>query len=70
MFGGHRPGSPGFGYAMLLFTANPGVDDWHRGVTAFNAKVAPLYIDPLTSPSQFPATYFLGVVRAAIRETA
>src|SRR5262249_28744856 len=37
-------GRLGSGFAWLLFTANPGVEDWMRGVAAFNRRSAPLHV--------------------------
>lgn len=47
-------------YLLILATANPGDEEWLAGVSRFNTKFSPLSLNPLTKPSQFPATYFLG----------
>jgi hypothetical protein len=55
----------GLGYVLVLMTANPGNDEWRRGIEKFNRKFGPLRITSASSPSDFPAAYFLGVLRVA-----
>ena len=49
-------------YILVLATKNPGRYDWSRGVDKFNEKFSPLRIQSHTDPSDFPATYFLGLL--------
>lgn len=49
-------------YILVLATKNPGHDDWSRGVDKFNEKFSPLAIQSHTDPSDFPTTYFLGLL--------
>lgn len=50
-------------YLLILCTANPGTEDWVRGVTKFNDKFTNSRIKPLTDPAEFPPYYFLGVLQ-------
>lgn len=50
-------------YMLILATANPGVEDWTRGVSKFNEKFAPLHVSPMTNPPDYPEWYFLGLLR-------
>ena len=49
-------------YILVLATRNPGRDDWSRGVDKFNEKFSPFHIQSHTDPSDFPTTYFLGLL--------
>jgi len=49
-------------YILVLATKNPGRDDWLRGVNKFNEKFSPFHIQSHTDPSNFSATYFLGLL--------
>jgi len=49
-------------YILVLATKNPGRDDWSSGVAKFNEKFAPFHIKSHTDPSDFPGTYFLGLL--------
>lgn len=49
-------------YLFVLATANPGVPDWSSGVEKFNSKFSPLRLESLTSPTEFPDSYFLGLL--------
>ena len=49
-------------YLLILATANPGVDDWSNGVAKFNDKFRPLRLKSLTKPTEFPQSYFLGLL--------
>ena len=49
-------------YILVLATKNPGRDDWSRGVDKFNEKFSPFHIQSHTDPSNFQATYFLGLL--------
>ncbi len=57
--------SHGHGWLLLLLTANPGEDAWLRGLARFHEKFAPRVLTSRTSPSQFPSTYFLGLLEVA-----
>jgi hypothetical protein len=52
-------------YILVLATKNPGRDDWLRGVNKFNEKFSPFHIQSHKDPSNFPATYFLGLLEVA-----
>lgn len=47
---------------LVLATKNPGRYDWSTGVATFNEKFSPLHIHTHTDPSDFPSTYFLGLL--------
>ena len=52
-------------YVLALATKNPECDaegDWIQGVNKFNQKFTPLRIKSLTSPTDFPQSYFLGLL--------
>jgi hypothetical protein len=49
-------------WLLLLLSANPGEQKWEAGVAGFNAKFAPRRLISRTSPSQFPPSYFLGLL--------
>ncbi len=57
----------GFGYCLILMTANPGLADWEAGIKKFNEKFAPLNVSSLTSPSDFPGAYHLGLLKVGSR---
>jgi len=46
---------------LILATANPRSSDWHSGVAAFNQKFEHEIVS-LTEPSEFPDTFFLGLL--------
>lgn len=50
-------------YLLILCTANPGTEEWLRGVTKFNDKFTNSRIESLTNPAEFPRSYFLGLLR-------
>jgi hypothetical protein len=49
-------------YLFILATANPGTDDWNKGIEIFNTKFTGK-IDPLTTPKDFPDEYFIGLLK-------
>jgi hypothetical protein len=49
-------------WLLILMSANPGVDGWKRGIEGFNEKFHPFRIQSYTDPSQFPPSYFLGLL--------
>jgi hypothetical protein len=49
-------------YLLILCTANPGEEEWLKGVTKFNQKFTPRQVEPLTDPTEFPSIYFLGLL--------
>lgn len=53
----------GSGYCVILMTANPGLADWEAGIEKFNEKFVPLNISSLTSPTEFPDAYHLGLLK-------
>lgn len=54
----------GSGFALLLLTANPGTEDWKRGLDLLRSRIAPAHLEPLTNPADFPPSHFLSVLRA------
>ncbi len=50
---------------LILVTRNPGEDDWQGGLTAFHEKFAPRGLAAHSQPSQFPESYFLGLLKVA-----
>jgi hypothetical protein len=53
-------------WLLILASANPGSDKWQNGITGFNEKFHPFRIQSHTDPSQFPASYFLGLLEVEI----
>lgn len=52
-------------YVLILATKNPEYEkngDWSQGVDKFNQKFTPLQIKSLTDPSDFPQSYFVGLL--------
>ncbi|MCJ7426448.1 MAG: hypothetical protein MUO17_04895 [Dehalococcoidales bacterium] len=52
-------------YIFILATKNPEYEehgDWEKGVDKFNEKFAPLHIRSHTITSDFPQSYFLGLL--------
>ncbi len=54
---------PEAGYILVLATANPGDEEWQKGIAKFNGKFAPLSLETLTQPSYFPSHYCLGLLK-------
>ncbi len=52
-------------YLLVLATANPGQDEWQKGVSKFNKKFTPFFLEPLTYPRDFPDYYFLGLIKVS-----
>ena len=50
-------------FILTLMTANPGPNDWAKGVEKFNEKFGPLSLRNLTHPSQFPISFHIGLLR-------
>ncbi len=48
-------------YVLILSTVNPGSADWQTAVAAFNTKFDHCVMS-LTDPSDFPDTFFLGLL--------
>ncbi len=46
---------------IIFCTANPGIEDWSSGVTAFNSKFN-FNLISLNSPSNFSDSFFLGIL--------
>jgi hypothetical protein len=53
---------PGQLWLLMLLTANPGNEAWREGVDKFNSKFSPRRVKSLTTPSDFPASYFIGML--------
>jgi len=52
-------------YVLILATKNPEYDEprnWLKGVNKFNEKFAPLHISSHTLTTDFPQSYFLGLL--------
>lgn len=49
-------------YFIILATANPGKNDWYEGIQKFNNKFNPYKIRSLNDPSNYPESYFLGLL--------
>jgi hypothetical protein len=49
-------------YILILATKNPGYEDWSRGVDKFNEKFKPLRVRSCTETSDFPQSYYIGVL--------
>jgi len=52
-------------YLLVLTTANPGDEEWQRGVTRFNKKFDPLQLETLNRPADFPAHFYLGLLKVS-----
>lgn len=55
-------------WLLLLLSANPGIDAWNSGVAKFNEKFAPYTLTSQSDPSDYPETYFIGLVEVAISQ--
>ena len=49
-------------YILILAIRNPGHEDWVKGLDKFNQKFKPLKIRSCTEPSDFPHSYFFGLL--------
>ncbi len=49
-------------YVLILATQNPGREDWSKGVDKFNKKFKPLQVRSCTETSEFPESYYIGVL--------
>ena len=49
-------------WLLVLMSANPGCEKWQQGIAGFNERFQPFRIQSHTDPSQFPASYFLGLL--------
>lgn len=56
--------SSGEKYLMVLATKNAGRAKWNDGVSVFNERFAPLHVDSLTNPDDYPDFFFLGLLEA------
>lgn len=54
-------------YLLVLATANPGENEWLKGVESFNQKFAPLSLKPVTKAKDFPTYYFLGLLEIDVQ---
>jgi hypothetical protein len=52
----------GEGRLLILAAANPGPRAWGDGIRLFNEKFAPRRLRALSAPTDFPGTYFLGLL--------
>ena len=49
-------------YELILSTQNPGYEDWSKGVDKFNKKFKPLHVRSCIETSDFPPSYYIGVL--------
>ena len=49
-------------YLLIITTSNPGKDMWNQGVLNFIKKFKIPHLTSLTDPSDFPPSYFLGLL--------
>ena len=49
-------------YILILATKNPGHEDWSKGIDKFNKKFEPLQVRSCTETSDFPQSYYIGVL--------
>lgn len=49
-------------FILVLAVANPGSDEWSNGIDNFNRKFSPLHLKSLTDPTDYPDSYFLGLL--------
>lgn len=54
-------------FVLVLAVANPGLNEWSRGVDNFNRKFSPLHLKILTDPADYPDSYFLGLLNVLSR---
>jgi len=52
-------------YLLVLATANPGDEEWQRGVTKFNKKFDPFHLETLNRPADFPDCFYLGLLKVS-----
>lgn len=50
-------------FLLVLTTANCGISDWLAGVDKFNRKFSSFYLESLTSPFDFPSSFYLGLLK-------
>ncbi len=48
-------------YLVILATANPGKEQWQKGIEKFNQKFAPLAIKEVAQAAKYPDSYFFGL---------
>ncbi|MBI2587111.1 MAG: hypothetical protein HYW28_14760 [Rhodospirillales bacterium] len=51
-------------YLLILMTKNPEKKDWDAGIEIFNRKFSPYLLRPLTQPTDYPDSFFLGLLRS------
>jgi len=47
---------------LILLTGNPGSELWEKGLARFHRKFTPRKLLSLSTPKEFPAAYFLGLL--------
>lgn len=52
-------------WLLLLLTGNPKQEQWMKAIDAFNSKYAPKKLLPLSDPTAFPDSYFIGLLGVA-----
>lgn len=50
-------------WLMILLTKNPGINAWNVGLEKFSQKFPLYHLSSLTSPTDYPEHYFLGVLQ-------
>ena len=58
-----RTPDDGARWILILHTSNPGPEQWTAGIAKFNEKFAPRTLAACSAPTEFPDTYFLGLLR-------
>jgi hypothetical protein len=49
-------------WIAALCTTNPGIEAWTNAIDEFNRENAPWVLQPIDSPTDYPSSYFLGVM--------
>jgi hypothetical protein len=52
-------------FILVLYTPNPGSQEWNAGVTRFNANFPQPSVCSLTNPDDYPEYFFLGLLRVS-----
>lgn len=56
---------PGMRWLLILLTANPGRAAWQAGARKFRDRFAPRLLRPCSDPTDYPPTYFLGLMEVS-----
>jgi len=52
-------------YILVLATANPGDEEWQKGLAKFNEKFIDTAVEALTQPRDFPDHYCVGLLKVS-----